>query len=215
MPIDLKLIVNRRQVRQESANEDSDLIVELGESVIDYRTPLQIIDVFTVGADMAGKPWAVAEASGIGVNYTDALFFFNDYPNPFSVNEGDIILVPTLSSLKSAIRDNNNKFNEIGQVPNSASRAAIESARREKRNQKDKNRQALKRRLLQEDEPIEVTGNQATGADPQPASDGTIVLGADVSRARCVNPNELNSVQTKTEQIRRAVKERITRDQNG
>lgn len=213
MPVELNLLVNRRQVREDSSKEDSDLIIELGESVIDYRTSLQIIDVFTVSSEMAGRPWAIAEASGLGQNYTAALFFFNDYPNPFSVNEGDIILVPTLSSLKSAIRDNNTKFREIGQVPINASRAAIESARKEKISKKDKARQALKRRLLPE-EIIEVSGNQSTGTDPQPANNGTIVLGADVSRARCVNPNELNSVQTKTEQIRRAVKERITRNQS-
>ena len=113
MPVQYPELVNRRLVPEEPGSEI--LIVELGETIIQYDTPLEIKDIRVISSELAGKPWLISKIEYGTEDYGITLALFNGYANPFSVDEGDIVLIPTLESIQRAYRDNNLMRREVGQ----------------------------------------------------------------------------------------------------
>lgn len=216
MILDFPTIGNKRIVN----NPDGSRIVELGETIIDYRDELEVEDFKVVTADMAGKPWSITRILYGTERYTPVFFFFNGYGNCYSVDEGDILLKFTIESMLAAVRDNNfinrelYNFSPEGTVGQSTNRDNTPSSKLPKI---DQNRLRALRRLRDAAQGGDAQNNviseellQPNESDGTPTfevSDGIITLGTDVSESRC--KSDLSEVQTRTEQIRAAVLKKI------
>lgn len=219
MILDFPTIGNKRIVR----NPDGDQIVELGETVIDYKQELDVEDYMVVTEELAGKPWSITKILYGSERILPIFFFFNGYANPYSVQEGDTLLKFTQASMNAATKDNNNitkelyNFSPDGEVGNGNSISDNETVNLSKLPKVDQNRVKALQKLknagkgLSQNQVSQLTGglepNQSDGAARFEASDGIITLGTDISETRC--KTDLSDVQTRTEQIRAAVIKKI------
>lgn len=211
--IQMPELVNRRTVPIRPGSDE--LIVELGESIIQYRVSLEIKDVIVVSEDLAGRPWLISKIHYGTEDYAYSLMFFNGYALAVTVNTGDQLLIPTRESIDRATRDINQGIVEIGQPNPNLSDNPASRANRSKLPVKDKARIEILRRLGGPDAnnvPTLAPNQAESPAIQQSVIPGQIVLGADVSEARCKNPSELSITQTRTERIRKAVQNRLSND---
>lgn len=195
--INLVTIANKRVV----TNPDKSQIVELGESVFQYNKQANVRDVLVVTKDLAGKPWSIASVLYGNEAYLAPFFFLNGYPNPYAVDQGDKLLEFDESSLNDVITDCNNITKEINNVSPPVTKPA-----QNKSTVVDQNRMNVLNKLGATPATV-VSPNQNTGVPSLTAADGVIVLGTDVSDARC--KSNLTDTQTRTEQIRAAIKAKL------
>lgn len=206
MIINLPTIFGKRLV----SNPDGSQILELGESCIQYKKQATVTDIIVVTREQAGKPWMIAQALYLRENALAAFFYLNGYPNPYAVQEGDKLLVFDDNTLNSVLVNNNNinkEFYNITPQDSSRRRQKID-----KLNKIDQNRQNVLSRIGQNGNNQQavnvISPNASVGVPPVTASDGLITLGTDVSDARCKSDN-LSDTQTRTEQIRAAIKKKL------
>lgn len=198
MIVNLPTISNKRLV----SNPDGSRIVELGESVFQYKKQAVVTDVITITQEQAGKPWQIAMIYYSTESAMSALFFMNGYPNPYAVNEGDKLLIFDQESINNCIIDMNSNTREFynhkpTELPNKISKVA----------KVDANRQAILSKL-NITTPVALAPNQSNNVPSFSAADGIITLGTDVSDARCKSDN-LSDTQTRTERIRAAIKKKL------
>lgn len=62
-------------------------------------------NLYKVPRDYAMRPDLIAAAVYNNAGYAEIILKFNGISNPFSINEGDVILVPNLESAKTNIQD--------------------------------------------------------------------------------------------------------------
>lgn len=206
MIINLPTIVGKRVV----SNPDGSQIVELAESCIQYKKQAVVTDVIVVTRDQAGKPWMIAQSLYLRENALAVLFYLNGYPNPYAIAEGDRLLVFDENTLNSVLIDNNNITKEFYNIaPQDSSQ---KQQKRSKLNRIDQNRQNVLSRLGQgqgnNSANTAIAPNASTGVPSVTAASGIITLGTDVSDARCKS-NNLSETQTRTEQIRAAIKKKL------
>lgn len=204
MIINLPTISGKRVV----SNPDGSQIVELAESCIQYKRQAVVTDVIVVTRDQAGKPWLIAQSLYLRESAMAVLFYLNGYPNPYAVNEGDRLLVFDENTLNSVVVDNNNINKEFYNI--SPQDSSQKQQKRSKLNRIDQNRQNVLARLGQGNNPANtvIAPNASTGVPSVTAASGIITLGTDVSDARCKS-NNLSETQTRTEQIRAAIKKKL------
>jgi hypothetical protein len=183
----------------------------LGESCIQYKRQAVVIDVITITADQAGKPWTIAQGLYTRENALAVLFYLNGYPNPYSINEGDKLLVFDENTINNVVIDNNNISKEFYNVTPQNTTQSVK--KRDKLTKIDQNRQdvlaKIKGSIGSSQSALSVISpNTSTGAPSISASDGIITLGTDVSDSRCKSTN-LSDTQTRTEQIRAAIKKKL------
>lgn len=204
MIINLPTISGKRLV----SNPDGSTIIELAESCFQYKKQAQVVDFLVVTGDQAGRPWMIAQALYLRENALAALFFLNGYPNPYAIAEGDKLLVFDDNTLNTVLVDNNTIKKELMNITPQTTQA---SQKRSKLTKIDQNRQDVLQKLassnLQQVQAV-VAPNASTGVAPITASDGLVTLGTDVSDTRCKSTN-LSDTQTRTEQIRAAIKKKL------
>jgi len=193
MILNLPTIANKRIV----SNPDGSQILELGESVIQYKKNAVVEDIIIVTADQAGKPWVIAQALYLKESAIGVFFYLNGYPNPYAIQEGDKLLKFSDDTLNTVLVDNNLITKEFyGVKPGQKKNTKL--------NKIDQNRQAV---LKKTNKAPALAPNEST-APSFIASDGLITLGTDVSDSRCKSDN-LSETQTRTEQIRAAIKKKL------
>ncbi len=200
MIINLPTISNKRIV----SNPDGTQILELGESVFNYKREAIVIDSIMVTQDQAGKPWLIAQSLYLKESALAAFFFLNGYSNPYSVNEGDKLLRFDDDTLNNIVVDNNAINKEFYNVK---TQDVASSKKKDKLTKIDQNRQALLAKIASPDQNV-IAPNESTGVPPTSSADGVITLGTDVSDARCKS-NNLSDTQTRTELIRAAIKKKL------
>jgi len=204
MIVNLPTISGKRVV----SNPDGSQIVELGESCIQYKKQAIVNNIIVVTADQAGKPWLIAQSLHLRENAMAVLFYLNGYPNPYAIDEGDRLLVFDDNTLNSVLIDNTQKSREFYNIlPQTSSQQQL---KRSKLNKLDQNRQNLLSKIGSQASAATtvISPNASVGVPPVSASDGLITLGTDVSDTRCKSDN-LSDTQTRTEQIRAAIKKRL------
>ena len=179
------------------------MIVELGESVFDYTRELGVDDFITVTSDFAGRPWNIAMALYKSEALLAPLFFFNGYSNPYSVAEGDRILVFNAEDMLATIKDLSRTEKELY---NSQVTDFNKQNRESKLPKVDENRTKVLERIKGA-KPVTESPNQSDGAPAQVPADGVITLGTDVSSKRC--KDGLSDTQSRTELIRQTVLNKI------
>lgn len=168
MPFDL-LSLQYKRVR----NIDGEDIIDLTESSFKIDNQTRIEDVHKVDAATAGKIWLVSHLYYGSSDYTDILCFYNGISNPFSLKEGDYLLIPNLEDALSNMKDNN-KTPEI--KTDSSDKLPLIDKRRVSKAVKEDGSQALQPNETNE-ESIEV-------------KDGKIIFGGNVTDAECLDGTE-------------------------
>lgn len=182
--------------------------LDLTESTLNTRLQVTVDSVITVSKPFAGRPTAIALAIYGSENYADLLFAFNGYSDMLRVNEGDILVIPRLDSMLSCLT-----------TPEDVNTVDAKAATR---NEDNYTATEFKKKIINRDINRLKVIAQNTGIDikdldirkPNAAStsffelDGNdgVILGTNVSEKKCMT---LSAVQTKSELLRDAVKQRL------
>ncbi len=76
-------------------------LIDFSDVTFNAQDGYKLLDVFTITASYAMR-WDKISCKYYNVpDYADGLYKFNEYDNPYSLNEGDIIYIPELQSLKN------------------------------------------------------------------------------------------------------------------
>lgn len=86
-----------------------DGMVDLQDQTWDNSNEMNLLDVFTVTSDMEMRWDKIANKYYGQPSLSDALYKFNEYDNPLSVKEGDIIYIPVKSDLDKGYKKDNTK----------------------------------------------------------------------------------------------------------
>jgi len=79
---------------------------DLTQSIFSYDKKKYIkYDVYRVPREYRMRPDLIAKAVYNNTDYTEIILKFNGISNPFSMDEGDIILIPDLDSAISTLKD--------------------------------------------------------------------------------------------------------------
>lgn len=78
---------------------DGDVLVDLTQTMIDLSKEVNLsYSPFKVPKDYAMRPDLISKAVYNTTSYAEIILKFNGISNPFTINEGDIILVPNLDA---------------------------------------------------------------------------------------------------------------------
>lgn len=202
--LDFITIRNKREI---SISDDvNDKALDFAESVIVEKYPLRYSNApIIVSEELAGRPAAVSKLRFDDGSHADLLCHFNDISNPLMIPEGYIFYTPDLDSMLSNVvdRTNDNTTNKSKENLN------------KKMSKKDKNRiQSLINRANAASAAVDADGAVATpnmtdaGIPSIVATDGEIILGNNVTNTRC--SKELSSTQSRSESIKKAIKDELT-----
>lgn len=109
--MEFKILENKPIVINSKDNQE---IVDLIYPSMRYEnTNYNIVDYFYVGEDMIMRPDLLSYITYNNINSWDKLLKFNGISNPFSIDQGDLILVPDLFWIENQVvkSDDNNKNN--------------------------------------------------------------------------------------------------------
>lgn len=84
--------------------KNGEQIKDLTAKSVDFRGDMFIIDTVVVSSDFIMRSDLIAKVEFRNANKMDYLLKFNGISNPFSIDEGDILLVPDMSEMRSAIQ---------------------------------------------------------------------------------------------------------------
>jgi len=80
---------------------DGNVVRDLTQSMFDFRTDDYInFSVYRVPRDYAMRPDLIAQVMYNNTIYTEYILKYNGISNPFTIGEGDVIVVPDLIVLK-------------------------------------------------------------------------------------------------------------------
>lgn len=192
--IDLQTIKAKREILFEN-----EYILDFTESSISFSENLTILTVFLVTNEYAGRPWLISKLFYFSNDYTDMLCFFNGISNPYTLEEGYKLIIPTLDSLRKMVKDNTKT-------------EAQEKSKKDfssKLTQRDKNRiNQLLSQFEPNGNPDIRTPNLAPAGQPEfQVVNGKIIFGTNTSLTKCKAP--LSPTQSKSEAIRQFVKNNI------
>lgn len=201
--IKLATLENRRNIVI-----DDEVIVDLTESVIDFTKPLTYSHPpILITKELAGRPWLVSKLVYGSEEHYDLLCIFNSIPLPIMLEEGMVLVCPDLDSMRANLKDNTKDPNT------NQSKQAFTN----KLSKKDQDR--ISQAVVQNGGTkgdIRTPNMVKDGTKAVTAAGGQIILGTNISDSRC--KTELSSTQSVTEQIRKALKIRLTKNseiQNG
>jgi len=85
---------------------DGHIVKDLTISMfLENTKPYNTYNLYKVPRDYAMRPDLIAAAVYNNSAYAEIILKYNGISNPFSINEGDIILIPNLESVKENIND--------------------------------------------------------------------------------------------------------------
>lgn len=197
-----KMITNRKEITVNNQKQ-----IDLVDNMIDFKKQLQVAQQpLEVTKEYEGRPDLIAKAIYGSEDDMDLMLYFNGISNPLSVQRGMEITVYDLDSMRANIKD----------VENSEDNNESKKKFNEKLPQKDKARiKALQEKSRKKGAPAADDFRTPTmtkeGSKPVTATGGRVVLGTNVTDVRC--KDKISPVQTLTEKIRQAVKDKIKEDQ--
>lgn len=168
---------------------DGEQIKDLTARSVEFRGDMLVTGTGTLSDDLAMRPDLIAGIYFRNSNKFDYLLKFNGISNPFSINTGDIILVPNDDDMKTALKPIQARDRESSKAD--VVKKFFDPDRLSK---KDKKRlEYLKERSSQ------LANGSATNLPPnfaEPGSkelrvvDGKVIFGGDVvpSKDKCVDP---------------------------
>ena len=159
-----------------SIEETGELYYDLTAPSFTYKRELGVKGIHYVTMDQAGRIDKIAELYFGGSQYVDAICIVNNIFNPFSVSEGDILVIPNLAQI-----------NLVYRRPNPASRPSVQLAQYTNTDRQSVKDQSRIQRLTQKAKtkkngvkaPIPPNMLQQ-GQDAKIYSNGKILLGANL-----------------------------------
>jgi len=183
MALDLLTLAYKR-VR----NVGGEDIIDLTETSFNLNRATRIEHVHKVDSATAGKPWLVSHLYYGSSSYCDLLCFFNGISNPFSLEEGQVLLIPNLQDALANTQDNN-------KIPSEEIDSSDKLPLVDKRRLSRKNQSAT--------EPV-LAPNETT-EDSIEVVNGKIKLGGNVTDADCLDGTE-SVAQVRSKIIRNRLK---------
>ncbi|HRT03113.1 MAG TPA: hypothetical protein P5513_04160 [Candidatus Diapherotrites archaeon] len=90
---------------------DGNVVRDLTQSMFDFRTDDYInFSVYRVPRDYAMRPDLIAQVMYNNTIYTEYILKYNGISNPFTIGEGDVIVVPDLNSAKRNTKTRNDSI---------------------------------------------------------------------------------------------------------
>jgi len=91
--------LDKKPLRQ---NDDGNVVRDLTVSMFDFKSNnYTSFNLFRVNSDFIMRPDLISQAVYNNILYTEYILKYNGISNPFSLNEGDVILVPNLESAQN------------------------------------------------------------------------------------------------------------------
>ena len=166
-------------------------LLDLSEASFDINKSTRIEHIHKVDSATAGRPWLVSHLYYGSSSYCDLLCFFNGISNPFSLEEGQILLIPNLQDAIANTNDNN-------KIPSKDVDSSDKLPLVDKRRLSRKNQSAVEPTLAPNEtteDSIEVVG-------------GKIKLGNNVTDADCLDGTE-SVAQVRSKIIRNRLKSEL------
>jgi len=199
MLIDFKIIDKKPTI----ATQEDGNIIDMFHQSVEYKKQIRFKEqpVIPSTSTFGGKPHTIVKSLYGNENYLDLFFTFNGISNPLVVDDSQILVVPDEESMNQSLvsasmNERNNNRNLI--------------LFRDKISKVDKRRIELIKKDSELPESDVRPGNLAI-TSPITATNGEIILGDNVSNTRC--KAVLSPTQLKTEQIRKALKNKIMSQQ--
>jgi hypothetical protein len=114
MPLEFKTLANKRRI----LDKNSEYIVDLTESTLDpvlYKN-IRITDVIVVAPDFVMRPELVALTVYGSSSDLDILLKFNSISNPYSLDAGQILLVPDKNDFFTKFRNNAAVIKDVNDI---------------------------------------------------------------------------------------------------
>lgn len=171
-----------------------EMIVDLVRSSFKFGTNDISIGPALVNSEEAMRPDLISNRLYTSQDHWDVLLKFNGISNPFSLDEGEIILAPSLNSLDKLIVPAK-EIIEKGKEPSKLNESALLNPKSDK----DKRRLASIRTTTPEVVPPNVN---LTGAKNVKVIDGKVILGGDITQAGTLLNNQATARTRVQNQLR-------------
>ena len=177
-----KILANKKIVKK----GNSEAFVDLTTRSMDYTSRIDVIDAFYVGDDMTMRVDLISYAAYGNVDNFDIICKYNSISNPYALDALDLILVPDLSSMHQAMTNPQND-NSAEDVRNQYIDATKTSKLDPKKIQYDEEMKNIRKQIVGGNfSKYNLPPNLATPGSSEGTvnSDGTVSLGADVTKKR-------------------------------
>lgn len=171
-----------------------EMIVDLISSTFKFGTIESSVGPALVNSEEAMRPDLISNRLYASQEHWDVLLKFNGISNPFSLDEGEILLVPSLNSLDKLVTAPLEVI-EIGKEPAKLNEQALLNPKSDK----DKRRLDSIRTVTPEVVPPNVN---LTGAKNVKVIDGKVILGGDITQAGTLIANQATSRTRVQNQLR-------------
>jgi hypothetical protein len=99
------MFINSLDEKPLFTKEDGEIIKDLTQTMFEMKNKNYVsYNVYRVPREYAMRPDLISKAVYNNSQYAEIILKFNSISNPFTINEGDIILIPDLGSAKNTIR---------------------------------------------------------------------------------------------------------------
>lgn len=171
-----------------------EMIVDLVRSTFNFGTIDTSIGPALVNSEEAMRPDLLSNRLYASQDHWDVLLKFNGISNPFSLDEGEVLLAPSLNSLDKLIVPSKEVI-EKGKEPSKLNEQALLNPKSDK----DKRRLDSIRTTTTEVVPPNVN---LTGAKNVKVIDGKVILGGDITQAGQLIANQATSRARVQDQLR-------------
>jgi len=94
-----KILENKRIVK----DKDGNVFVDLTSRSLRYNSNADVINAYYVGEDMIMRADLISQAAYGNTDNYDLILKYNGISNPFSIDEGDLILIPSLDFMYESL----------------------------------------------------------------------------------------------------------------
>ena len=99
---------------------NGDVVKDLTKSIFDLNVNTYVaINAYTIPKEYAMRPDLISLAVYNTIDYAEIIMKYNAISNPFSINEGDVIIVPDINAVKEMLKSEESYSNGDALVRNS------------------------------------------------------------------------------------------------
>jgi hypothetical protein len=167
----------------------NDIIKDLTSSSLEFSRDVQVVDAGTVSDEMAMRPDLIARVFFRDANKLDYILKFNGISNPFSIDSGDVILVPDYDDMKGTMKSK--KAKDSRESKDEVTKKFFDPERLSKKDNKRLEYLRAKSESMENGSKTNLPPNFAEpGAQELKIVDGKVIFGDDVvpNAERCVDP---------------------------
>jgi hypothetical protein len=187
-----------------SFSKNGELIKDLTYKSVEFREDMLITDVGVVTEDLVMRADLFAKIYFRNANRLDYLLKFNGISNPFSIDAGDLILIPSEDSMKAAFKPKTEKDRET-----SRDEVVKKFFDPNRLNKKDKKRLEYLKKKSAEHANGSKTNLPPNFAEPGSKElrvvDGKVVFGGDVVANKEHCPDPLSKARAKSKLIQNKI----------